>query len=115
MLKSVVALGAAAVLALSPGLVAASEAPRAAPGQVGLGQLHPVDVGCGRDHMTFLQSSSATVPFQVPGAGVLTSWSTYANAGTGQARMVAFVRTSIGGLYSMGGAGAPSALTPHPV
>ena len=115
MLKSVTAIAGAAVLALLPGLVAASDAPRAAPGQVVLGALHPVDFGCGADHMTFMQPSSANAPFQVPGAGVLTSWSTYANAGAGQARMVAFVRTSIGGFYSMVGKAAPAALTPNSV
>jgi hypothetical protein len=115
MLKSVFALGAAAVLALSPGLVSASETPRALPGQVVLGALHPVDFGCGYDHMTFLQPSSTSVPFQVPGAGVLTSWSTYANAGTGKARMLAFVRTQIGGFYSMVGQAAPADVTPSSV
>jgi hypothetical protein len=115
MLKSVFALGAAAVLALSPGLVSASPTPRALPGQVVLGALHPVDLGCGVDHMTFVQSSSTTVPFQVPGAGVLTSWSTYANAGAGKARMLAFVRTQAGGWFSMVGKAAPADVTPNSV
>jgi hypothetical protein len=115
MLKSVFALGAAAVLALSPGLVSASPTPRALPGQVALGAVHPVDLGCGVDGMTFVQPSSATVPFQVPGAGVLTSWSTYANAGAGKARMLAVVPTTVGGWFSMVGKAALADVTPNTV
>ena len=117
MLKSVFAVGAAAALALSPGLVSASPTPRALPGQVVLGAVHPVDLspGCGADGMTFLQPSSTTVPFQVPGAGVLTSWSTYANATAGKARLLAFVRTPVAGWFSMVGKAALAEVTPNSV
>ncbi len=47
MLKSAFALGVAAVLALSPSLVGASDSPREAPGQVVVGTVHPMDFGCG--------------------------------------------------------------------
>jgi len=113
--RSVFALGAAVVLALSPSLVAASPTPRALPGQVVLGALHPVDLGCPADRMTFVQPSSTTAPFQVPGAGVLTSWSTYANAGAGKARMLAFVRTPVGGWFSLVGKAALAEVTPSSV
>jgi hypothetical protein len=56
--------------------------------------------------MTFVQAAASTVPFQVPGAGVLTGWSTYANAVPGKARMLAFVPNQVGGLFNLVGKSA---------
>jgi hypothetical protein len=115
MLKSVCALGAAAVLALSPSLVSASDVPRVVPGQIVVGVVHPEELRCGLDHMTVVQAAASSVPFQVPGAGVLTSWSTYANAGPGKARMLAFVPGQVGGLFNLVGKSALTDVTTNSV
>jgi hypothetical protein len=115
MLKSVCALGAAVVLALSPGLVSATETPRVATGQVVVGVVETVDFGCGANNMTFVQAQSSTVQYKVPGAGVLTSWSTYANAGSGRAQMLAFVPNQLGGLFNLVGRSALTDVTTNSV
>lgn len=115
MLKSAFALGVAAVLALSPSLVAASDSPREAPGQVVVGTVHPMDFGCGADNITLVQAQSSTVPYSVPGAGVLTSWSTYANATPGRAQLVAVVPSQVGGYFNLVGRSAIADVTTNAV
>lgn len=114
MLTPVAASASAVVLALT-----SVPAPfTVAPGQVLVSIVHAgPDNSCGADNMTLVQSSSTTVPFTVPGAGVLTSWSTYANADPdpGHARLLAFVPDRVGGRFTMVGKSARGLVTPSTI
>jgi hypothetical protein len=106
LLLPIAALTALSVLAL----------PSAAPAEVTLGQVAPANppAGCGGKPADLVQVSTSAVPspYVVPSAGLITSWSTSASAGAGQALTFKVFRPVAGSSYSVVGHDGPRPLAP---